>query len=395
MSVSTSSRVCFVGVRHKVAGLFVAVSCSLAFTSSASAACPFCNAVEPSFAERRAACAALVLGEAVADEQPAKSALRTFVVRQTIQGAEALGKVERISCSAPDVAAGGLALLLGSRVKSPAGWAWDAIGVEEAALVYYLRAPAVSKPAAERLPYFAKYLEHADSQVAEDAFWEFGRAPFDAVAATESTLPYERLRRALTDVNVPGRRKGFYGLALGLARDETERTANRRLLDELVRAEANDFRAGFDGILAGFLLAEGTAALDLIDTRFLANPQAGEGDVRHAQAALRFYLQYGRAIPAERLLRSVVLLLDRPATAPEALGDLTRHQAWNHIERAMKLFVDSPGDDPALDRAVVGYLLVDPLPAAKPALRKLKSGYPKRSEEALHHWSTLGVGERS
>lgn len=365
--------------------LFVATSASFV-----RAACPFCDAVQPTFAERRAESQALVLGEA---GSVGKST--TFVVRQTIDGRDLLGAVETITCEASDAKAGSLALLLGRRTGEPPRWRWEAIVVEEAALGYYLRAPSLKLPAAERLPYFAKYLEHADRQVADDAFWEFGRAPFDAVAAVEASLPFEKLRRALVDVNVPGSRKGFYGLALGLAKDAAEQAANRRVLEELVRAEATDFRAGFDGILAGYLLVEGAAGLDVIDARFLTNPKAAEGDVRHAQAALRFYLQYGRTIPEARLLKSVALLLDRPATAPLAFSDLTRRQAWGYVATAVRLFTASPGDDPALDRAVFGYLLVCPQPDAREALRKLKTDYTERSKDALHHWSMLGLGERS
>lgn len=384
MAASSSRRVCLSLIVVLVAAWDLGV---------AGGACPFCTAIEPTFAERRAESGALVLGEAIGTAE--KSPLLTFAVRQKIDGADQLATIQEISCAAPEVKIGSLALLLGKKAAAPGGWTWEPIVVEEAALGYYLRAPAVNKPAAERLPYFAKYLEHADQLVAEDAFSEFGRAPFDAVAAVEASLPYAKLRGAITDRRVPGRRKGFYGMALGLAKDEAELAANRAVLHDLVRAEEIDFRAGFDGILAGLILADGTAALDLIDQRFLSNPKAAEGDVRHAQAAIRFYLQFGRAIPQDRLLKSVVLLLDRPATAPEALGDLTRRQAWEHVDRAVKLFAASPGDDPALDRAVFGYLLVDPKPDGKPALRKLKADYPMRSKEALHHWESLGLTERS
>ncbi|MGC3966181.1 MAG: hypothetical protein QM775_02050 [Pirellulales bacterium] len=279
-------------------------------------ACPFCNAVQPSFAEARAESQALVVGEA--------QGCGNFTVRQVIDGAEALGMPEALIVDEDRTPQGRLALLLGKRATSSAGastpaadaWRWSVIPADETSLVYYIRTPAVNLPPAERLPYFVKYLEHADRDVAEDAFREFGRAPFDAVAAVANLFPYEALRGWLVDPNVPGERKGFYGLALGLAPSGSERDQNIALLRKLAAAPAGEFRAGFDGILGGLLWAESTTALDFVDERFLRNPQAAEGDVRHAAAALRFYLQYGRAIPADRLTASVALLLDRPATAP-------------------------------------------------------------------------------
>lgn len=377
--------------------VFATALAPISNTGIALAACPFCESVQPTFAERRADAQALLIGE-VAEAATAKSekpGLRTFTVRQAIDGADLVGSLAAVSAFAPGAKPGGLALLLGTRADADSTWTWDAISVDEGSLGYFLRAPKLKAPAAERLPYFSKYLEHADREVSEDAFWEFGRAPFDTVAEAEASLPYEKLRRALVDVDVPGNRKGFYGMALGMAKDPAEQAANRRVLNELVTADATDFRAGFDGVLAGYLLTEGVAGLDAIDARFLANPKAAEGDVRHAQAALRFYLQYGRAIPAERLLKSVALLLDRPATAPLALSDLTRRQAWNYTAKVVALFTASPGDDPALDRAVVGYLLVCPKPEAREALRKLKADHTERTKAALDHWMSLGLGERS
>jgi hypothetical protein len=316
-----------------------------------------------------------------------------FKTLQWFAGRELHGDSELVEIgaadSAPPVAEGGLALLVGKR--DDAGWSWEVLPVDEASSAYFVRAPALRRPIAERLRYAAKYLEHADPAVADDAFREFGRAPFDAVADVADALPFDRIREWLVDPRVPSERKGFYGLALGLARDPTEREKNVALLRKIATAEAGDFRAGFDGVLGGLLAAEGEAALDLIDTRLLKNRQAAEGDVRHAQTALRFYVEYGRGVGEDRLNRSLRYLLDRPATAPGALGDLTRRRDWSLVERAQKLFGDSPGDDPALDRAVVGYLLVCPKPEAQAALRKLRQSAPLRVADAEQYWSVLGI----
>jgi hypothetical protein len=348
-------------------------------------ACPFCNAVLPTFAERRADAAALVMAEA-RDE-------RKFHVVQVVAGREALGDREQIEVAAddapPEVAAGRLALLLGTRGKTR--WSWEVIPVDETSSAYFVRMPDLKRPIAERLRYAAKYLEHADPAVADDAFREFGRAPFDAVAGVADALPFAAIRGWLVDPAVPSERKGFYGMALGLATEPAVRAENLALLRRIVTAEAGDFRSGFDGVLGGLLAAEGETALDLIDARLLANPKAAEGDVRHAQAALRFYAQYGKAIDGERLNRSLRYLLDRPATTPGALSDLTRRRDWSLVSRVEKLFQASPGDDPALDRAVVGYLIVCPEAEARTALRRLRDAASQRVFEAEQYWIALGV----
>jgi len=353
--------------------------------SASAVACPFCSAVLPTFAERRAEAAAVVLAEARGP--------RTFHVAQVISGRETLGDRDLVEVAAaddvPPLAEGRLALLLGRRDGE--AWSWEVIPVDETSSAYFVRAPDLKRPIADRLRYAARYLEHADPAVADDAFREFGRAPYDAVASVSDALPYAALRGWLVDPGIASERKGFYGLALGLATDAGERTANVALLRKIATDEAGDFRAGFDGVLGGLLAAEGEAALDLIDARLLKNPAAAEGDVRHAQRALRFYAQYGRSIEGGRLNRSLVYLLDRPATAPGALSDLTRRRDWSLVERAAKLFRGSPGDDPALDRTVVGYLLVCPKPEASTALRSLRQAESRRVADAEHYWSVLGI----
>lgn len=345
-------------------------------------ACPFCTAVGPSFAERRAESDVVAVGEA-------KSAL-TFRIDQVLQGREALGDVTEatVEDEAANYTPGTLAVLLGKKLPE---WSWEAVPADETSAAYYARMPDVKRPWDERLRYAVKFVEHRDPQVADDVYRQFGRAPFDAVAAAADAYDYDQIRAWLVDPQVPDDRKGFYGLLLGLARDDATRRANVTLLKELAAKEASEFRAGFDGILGGLLWAEGVEALDLIDERILKNAQATEGDVRHAQTALRFYQQYGKEIPAERFKRSLALLLDRPATAPGAIQDFTRRQDWEFVERCEKLFAASPGDDPTLDRAVVGYLLVCPQPAATAAIKRLRDQASKRVAEAEHYLSLLGV----
>ena len=71
---------------------------------------------------------------------------------------------------------------------------------------------------------------------------------------------------------MPQDRKGFYGLALGLAKSDAERQASAAFLKRLILQPADDFRSGFDGLLGGYLLLTGTAGLDLIDERVFQQP---------------------------------------------------------------------------------------------------------------------------
>lgn len=360
-----------------------------ALVPQAVVACPFCTAVGPSFAERRAECDALVVGEAGGEA----GGEGRFLVHQVWKGADAFAVGTCIETDTKnDVATGSTALLIGRHGDA---WTWDVLPVDESSLAYFARLPTLDRPLADRLRYCAKFLESDDPRVADDAYREFGRAPLDAVALTSDAFDYAQVREWLVDPAVPDERKGLYGLALGMAADAATRAENVALLKQIVAEPKSDFRSGFDGILGGLLWAEGPAGLDLIDRQLLANRQAPEGDVRHAQTALRFYQQYGHDIPAERMKRSLALLLDRPSTAAGALQDFTRRRDWDFVDRAARIFVESPGDDVTLDRAVVGYLLVSPRPEAAAALKRLRETAGRRVEEAERYLALIGVGGNS
>jgi hypothetical protein len=244
----------------------------------------------------------------------------------------------------------------------------------------------------ERLRYFASFLEHANTSIAADAAMEFAHAPFDQVAAAADAIPMESVRRWIVDARVPQERKGFYGLVLGLATEPNDVVANRELLRHEIDAPRDDLRSGFDGLLAGYLLLEGEPGLALIEERILANPASRDGDVRHALAALRFYAEYGRAIPLARIATAVRPLLDRPEFASAAIVELARWQDWTVLEQIVPLY-DAPGyPQPGTRRAVVGYLLAAPGAEAAAALTRLRDAHPEEVAAAEQHHSLFGGG---
>ncbi len=114
--------------------------------------------------------------------------------------------------------------------------------VSEIGYAYAARAPELRMPMNERLRYFARYLEHSDPLIANDAYLEFGHAAYDEVGKVADQLPMDRLRAWVADEQVPQQRKGFYGLALGLAREPAERQRNREVLERLIATEAVEAR---------------------------------------------------------------------------------------------------------------------------------------------------------
>lgn len=346
--------------------------------ASSAAACPFCTALKPTLAQRRESATVVAIGECL--EAASKQA--TFRIHKVLKGSESLrasaGEQVNLSLDTPPKP-GSLAILFGE--GSTEKLAWSCETANELALSYFVKAPSLRSPAAERMKYFVHYLEHGNALAADDAFNEFGHAPYDAVEQVAEQMDAGLLRRWLADPNVRDERKGFYGLALGLCGRHQDRPQQEAFLRQQIERPADDFRAGFDGILGGYLVLAGEPALKLIEQRYLKDPQARIVDVRHTMTALRFYQEFGREIPTARLAHALEHLLKRPEFAAEAIVDLARWKDWEAVPQVAAVYASDPALA-ATRRAVVGYLLACPTAAGADALAQLRRKDPQGVAEA-------------
>lgn len=368
------------------------------FVSALVQACPFCTAVAPTLSQTRETAAIVALVEPLTAEPAAggKAGVRRFQVHRLLKGQ--LPGAAGVLTLAGQMGAPSKGLVLAfasaaslphdDRKDVPAADTWTLVPVSELGYSYFAHAPDLRMESTDRLRYFARFLESSDPLVAEDAYLEFGHAPYDEVARVADQLPMDRLRLWVADPQVPERRKGFYGLALGLAADPRERQLNLAVLEKLIAAPppsqraGADFRSGFDGLLGGYLMLAGRAGLENLTARFLADPRAAEGDLRHAVTALRFYHEYGREIPPAELSAALRLVLQRPQLADQAITDLARWGDWDVLGQVAALYDRPAAGTASLRRAVVGYLLACPRRDAAAALERLRAMDPQGVAEA-------------
>ncbi len=357
--------------------------------------CPFCNAVKPTLAQLQDSAVVTILCEATDQPTEHGDKAQSFKVLRALEGKERIASESvRIKPDVP-VKSGSLVLLTGEGAAEVplAELTWTATPLDEVAASYVAREPGLRESSAKRLAFFAKYLEHANPLLAEDAYLEFGHATFDQTAEAANSLPSKKLRGWLVDPTVPPARKGFYALALGFAKDGDDRRLNRELLHEQIMAPANDFRAGFDGILAGYLLLAGKPGLELIELRYLANPKAADGDVRHALKAVRFYHDYGKEIESAQLAAAEVRVLDRPEFAAEAITDLARWQDWSIVSQVAGDYELKAYSDSTTRRAIVAYLKFCPKPEATEQLDRLRRVDPQGVADAEKYLSVFSGGK--
>jgi hypothetical protein len=352
---------------------------TLSWRTPPAAACPFCTAPRPTLVQQIERADVALLGDVV----EADGSTWKLRVQRTLKSADeiAAGRLIEIANSATDgnPASGELLLAMGARKeKASAPISWTVVILNEASFAYVVRSPTTRESAAKRLTYFLPFLEHADPLIAEDAYLEFAHAPLDEIGKLADRLPVDRLRDWLDDDGLSPERKGLHGLLLGLAASAQGRGAIAEDFWRWITAPASDFRSGFDGVLGGYLWMGKTGALDRLENRYLGDPRAAVGDVRHLLTAMRVYHDYGRDIAPEDLMRVYRRFLDRPAVAALAVADLARWRDWEPLDRVAALFVRPGYDDPATDRAVVGYLLACPLPEAGRQLARLRTFLPDR-----------------
>jgi len=375
---------------------------SVASPTSRADACPFCGVIGQSLSQRRDAADRVAVGEAegIAAVDATGVLSQRFHVHQMLRGrADAQGTSVSARVSGQ---VRGTAILFYTRADEEdradgngAGKSgeleqgrWLAVSADEALLGYVATAPAVSEPAAKRLEWFAAKLEHPQPQIAEDAFVEFGTAPLAAVQVAAGAIHADRLQQWVIEPAIDSRRRGFYGLALGIVASQTPDPSEKeiciRSLHGAIEAPADDFRAGFDGVMAGLLVAEGERGLRFLEKRGLFGPDARAVDQRHLLASLRFaWESLADSIPRDRIAEATAKLLARRVVAADATIDLARYRAWQAVDDVAQLWNTLGPDDPLVRRAVAGYLTACPLPAAQAHLEKIERRDPTLLSQAL------------
>ena len=336
----------------------VALLAVAVFAPLPAAACPFCSAPSLTLTEQLAGADAAVLVKWVGGT-PAKATdtgMTEFEVVEVVHQ-QAGGKLEKgakLSLIRYRTGkAGDLFLLLGTLGGGMLDWG-SPLEVTQAGFDYMKLSPKPDKPAAERLAYFLKYLEHPDRMIGDDAFGEFANASYADVVLLAKDMPRDKLRGWLTAKETSAGRLGLYGMMLGLCGTD----ADAKLMEQKILESTDDFRLGIDGVMGGFLLLTGDKGLDVIDEKKLKDKKAPFSETYAAMQALRFMWQYGdNRIPAERLRQSMRILLERPELADLVIADLSRMKDWSMQDRLMTMYDEEAYNVPSIKRAIVRYML--------------------------------------
>jgi hypothetical protein len=367
-------------------------------------ACPFCSAVSLTFAQEIAQSQAAVIVRLV--EPPPAAALSPraegplpkgkFAVVETLKGEPLVAEAGH---AGPDGApietillenkpVGTLFLLMGIE---PPKLVWSSpIPVSQRAVEYLRKLQALPEKGPDRLAFFQEHLEDPDETLARDAYDEFAVAPYADVRGLAPRMKPARLLEWIENPKVQANRRRLYATMLGTCgtKADAERIA-KILANEDLGPDKADVRGGLDALIACYVTLRGPEGLDLVDRLFLDRKgrEIPFTETYAAVMALRFLGEESDAVPRDRVLASLRLLLAEPKLADLVVADLARWEDWSAIDRLVELFEKAEADNIFVREPIVNYLRACPLPAAAAAITRLE----KIDPEAVRRAATLAA----
>jgi hypothetical protein len=359
--------------------------------SAAVFACPFCSVESQTLSEETKAADAVVLAKLVKEAPPSTDAndpnagMATFQIIEPLKG-DGLEPNQEISVVFFGDANKDKTYLITGLGKDETDWTTP-LPLTEAAIAYVKDLSSVPPSGAERLEFFQEYLENADPLLAQDAYDEFGRAPYSELHDLKPKMKHDSLVKWVADPEVSPSRRRLYLTMLGVCGTK----ADVPLLEEMITSDFDAMKPsivglvgtgmamggpvgmpvwleevqqderrkklGLDALVACYLILRGPDGMELVENRFLKNPKAEYTHIYSTIMALRFHGDENTGvIPRERLLGAMRLLLKNPDFADQVILDLSRWEDWSVMDQLVGMFKTSLEEAKKKDSTEKGYV---------------------------------------
>jgi hypothetical protein len=241
------------------------------------------------------------------------------------------------------------------------------------------RLPAGNIP--RLLDYCHRQLDHADPDVAADAFLELTRASDADVGRAAKSFEPERLRKLLTNPKAPIERIGFLGFLLGCCGNEHDAD----LLLRLMKAHEKEHASSLRGLMAGYIGLKPKdgwkRALDI-----LADPHRGFLQRHAILGTVEFFWNWKPNEHRDALLLAMKAGVFESDLADIAIEDLRRWGCWDLTKDVLSMFGRKSHESEIIRRAILRYALTCPRPEAARFAAEQKKRIPDvvaEVEEAL------------
>jgi hypothetical protein len=423
--------------------LLIAIAVSSASTGYL-LACPFCTAESQTLSEETQTADVVVLAKLLKEAEETEDADRalgeydpnagaaTFEVIEVLHGDDVLAGAKEIQAVYFGDFDRERVFLISGVSTERIDW-MTPLPLSPTSVDYVRKLGEIPATGVERLAFFQEYLENDDPLLAQDAYDEFARAPYADVQALAPKMHHDRLVKWIGDPEISPSRRRLYLTMLGVCgtkddlpmlesliksdfkamKPHLEQAVNTAvslggpiglpLWIDLVDQDERRKKLGLDALVACYLTLGGPDGLDLIDDRFLTNPNTEYTYIYSTIMALRFHGEEpSSTLPRERLLASMRLLLDNPEFADQVIPDLARWEDWSVLDRLVNMFKSSDKNG-YVRQPVVTYLTVaseqpgDLGKRAQTALNELEQIDPEgvKQARALMAFGALGRARAS
>lgn len=261
-------------------------------------------------------------------------------------------------------------------------------------IVKYLQeAPAYNEKAlpeerAERLRYYFKHLNDAESAIATDSYREWAMAGNREVGLVAGTLPAAELRAWFLDRKTPPERLSLYGFLLGAC----GQAQDVDMLRNFLRNPDDRTSRAMVGLLAGFIRLRPEEGWQM--AKEFINDSKKPFAQRHAVLrTLRFYYGYQPEEMRGRVLDCLGLMLQQDDLLDLAVQQLSAWGLWNHTDTIIALYA-RPNNPPITKRAIIRYALVCPLAKAKNFVDEVRQKDPDLVDEVQQNLGSASRGTR-
>jgi hypothetical protein len=219
------------------------------------------------------------------------------------------------------------------------------------------------------LLYYAKFLDHPDELIAEDAFLEFARSADAEVGQVAKKLQPARLRVLLKNHRLEAERVSLFAFLLGNCGDASDAESLRQRIERaqgVAKGAANgpDNTRGLDGLLGGYIALRPTEGWKLTQET-LHNPSNNFLAKYAALRTVRFYMGWQPAQTKAFMLAAYRLIIPDGEMADLAVEDLRRWKIWDSTSLILAQYGKPTHDAPIIKRGILRYALCCPLPEAQ------------------------------
>ncbi|CAH1671266.1 MULTISPECIES: hypothetical protein [unclassified Chelatococcus] len=216
----------------------------------------------------------------------------------------------------------------------------------------------------KRISVIAPSLESGDPLVADIAFAELARAPYDVMRTLKPALDAADLRRWLQDPALVKRRDAYL-LLLGIAGDSDDAAM---LEERLIRAHTSKDATNVAALLAADLELRGPNRVAWIEENYLLDHSRSLPEIEAALLALSVHGGPGGVIPQRRVVDAYRhFIRERKAMAGFVATYLGDWQAWEVVPDYVDVLRSNAVRDPASEFAILVYLRASPGPEGRSA----------------------------